>query len=182
MDDERRPLDKLVDLYNTLSATPACTVVGSFKIPTGETCELLAFCQPGELVDDSTMIACGEANQASMGSPISRSSGNTMTSFRSSSGITTSCSRRRSALMVVCGSCADITTTGTNFGVSVATAGAGRAVCWCVSVPLCSSSAVLMPPHCKGNLTPILHRGTAGRLFLFSNSTLRTLNSELHHT
>jgi len=67
MDDERRPLDKLVDLYNTLSTTPSCTVIGSYKLPTGETCELLAFCQPGELVDDSTMIACGEANQASMG-------------------------------------------------------------------------------------------------------------------
>jgi len=48
-------------------STTSCTVVGSFKIPTGETCELLAFCQPGEgRVGGRTMLARGQADKASM--------------------------------------------------------------------------------------------------------------------
>ncbi|MBI4427155.1 MAG: hypothetical protein HY569_01580 [Candidatus Magasanikbacteria bacterium] len=54
---------------STLPAAPTCTVIGSYQISTGETCELLVYTRPdGSRVKGiHEILTCGEADGASMG-------------------------------------------------------------------------------------------------------------------
>jgi len=58
---------EMAKMFNTDGIVKSFPVLKSFRIPTGEICELLPFCYPGDFwVDGKTMISRGEVAQASM--------------------------------------------------------------------------------------------------------------------